>query len=1495
MDRIGRESKAAIRQFENDKTVTMASTNPLIGDNFFKANPDKVLGVQSIDHGRFGNEIIKVKGSLSSLDTIDAAPVAVADIYPSSVQTTEVKKELIEAVFEKEYTKQLEKKRGTAPRPLPVAQKPIHQEVYTTREIGEIYNKQISREELEAYFIANPDFNYKLLFDEFTFSKEDLIKKGLLFFEEGRWIYKYTYESGNISKKITILRRDQDKMSAAQFERQLAALEAARPKQLSLVGDGKIVILPHSTFSKDMKITEFKFGKPELNGETSLFMAFRQWLRTLTPDSFVRSNYHEIIKYYLDNDSIPINKDNKVQQVRDEKNAINIRQRTKEEGDRLFAQMLAEELTPNDQVRISYIWNEKMNSLAEPNLTKIPVAFRISKTFKDGLPFQANPTQRQAAAFIMEKLSGLLAYGVGVGKTGADIICMSQAIDNGLASKPLVVVPTNTYDKWMGEIQGYTDKDMGKFMHGLLPHLPPIVGLFNLNPQLVRNTLKIYTKQEEKKLETIEEVITFIKNIERDDPNDRDIKAINAIYPVNIPGLEGQYNIYQSETKSKTVKSFKEFIVSYLKDEYNYYIYDLGKIKDFPDGTIFVTTEVGIQRIGVSDANKDELATTLYSILSQGEISMMSEGGTSAAKAAKAVAKLELQIQQKVSSSLKNAKINIEDLKIDFVTFDEAHYYKKLFTSVKGEVTGEKKDYETGQAIKKERDKSKYELKSGAQPSSRALSAYVISHYVQSKNANRNVLQLTATPFTNSPLEVYSMLTLTNFKALQDIGLNNMVDFFDTFMKINYDIKYTPQKTVVKDVVLTGFNNLPQLRQIIYSLMDKKDEGANLIRPDKILFPSKQEGRETTLPMTAEQNDLMKVVKAYIQGDTAYEEVCASALQDEIDNIDFDGVDDETLITEWERSTDQDYTGERENLPEVKRDQLVNQIKNARVKGLELGEGDLNEEESKGVRILKGLSMMRQITLSPYLYYKACQKAAGGPSNLPNYKEYIETSPKLRYVIGCIRSIIDYHIAHNEKVSGQVIYMNAGVEYFPLIKEYLVKVVRLKESQVGMVTGKMSKGAKESVKRGFLNGEILVLIGSSTISVGVDLQNNASALYNCYYDWNPTDAAQIEGRVWRQGNRFQYVRINYPQCYNSADPVIFEYLDSKTKRINEIWDRSSGAQELDLRDFDPKELQKKLITDPEEKAEYDILQLTEKIDKDLNYYDNRREMLVKAKAAFNKYTELRPQVISLLNQYYSKKLADKKQYELTRHKDKISELYEKFGKDPEKFAAETKKYEDGRYDHINDPDKRYEATDYSKAADPEIVNQSKRLEDAIDNWSYEDRRKWGSDFDSSSRIMSDFRSNYLAKNQAEERILTPLGLTFETATDPIADFDIKINDLRDQLNNLEESKPARIEAYRKEQDANKHNIKTVQDRIDEWAGANDLYLPGQLNVPKKADNQITNIPAELLVLPVDETIPVTDTPSQQDIKDYIAGLELLAEIGNEDAITEIAGLQLLLD
>lgn len=1428
--------------------------NPFIADNYFKENPSKVLGEATVERGRFGNDIIKVKGTLSDLEKIDAQPVTVPDLYPSFTPSVESKKEMIEEVFineGKESTKRsLERiKTGTIKeKPKPTL---ANQQIYSFDEINRMYNAQITRDELEAYYYTHPEINYKLLFEEFTYSKEDLIKKGLICWYDGELVYYYSFISGNVSKKISYLKRDREKLIQAygekQYERQIQMLEAVKPKRKPIAGEDRFILLPHSSFAREVKVSELRYNKPELRSEVTLVRAYKEWLYSLDPNEFTKATYREIIDFYIDNKPIPIPTTGSKEYIeREEKKAINTRQRTKEEGDKLFAKFLDEALTPEDQARIAFLWNDKYNNIVEPDLDKIPICLTVSKTFKAGAPFTFNATQRRAAALMMEKKSALLAYGVGVGKTAASIACNSQAFYNNLATHFLYVVPTNTYDKWIGELQGYKDKVTGTFMQGLLPQMPPVVGLFNLNPNILRQNLKIYTDAEQVQFTNIENAINLLKSSKTFDFSPEKKQAVNAYYQLPWQALESGYNEYLSLTKSANPKMFSEYVVDYLRDEYNFLCYDLGTMKSFPEGTIFVTTEVGLQRIGIGEQDRAELVSRLYRILSQGEM-------TADPKRAKQVAKLQIKIEQTVSSSQKNARILIDDLKINWVCFDEAHYYKKLFTYVKGEIKSEQTNEETGSKEYK-REKSKYELNSGAYPSARALSAFVVSHYIQSKNNNRNVVMLTATPFTNSPLEVYSMLTLTNFGALEDIGLDNMVDFFDTFMKIDYDIKYTAQKKVVKQVVLKGYNNLPQLRQVIYSLMDKKDEGANLKRPVKVIYPSIAEGRETTLPMTAEQNMINNDIKAYMNGKADYSDICGSAMQDEIEEMDYDAYDDETLIGEWERITDKEYTGARENLDDSKRDQLIKQIKNASSKLVEIDENELDDDEKLSIRILKGLSMLRQMTLSPFLYHKACSRAQGSVMKMPGYKEYIETSPKLRYVMGCIKSQIDYHRERNEKISGQVIYMNAGVEYFPLIKEYAVKQFGLKDSQVGIVSGGMSKGAKENVKQGFLRGDIVILIGSATISVGIDLQNNATTLYNCYYDWNPTDAQQIEGRIWRQGNRFAFVRIVYPQCYNSADPVIFEYLNQKTLRINEIWNRSSEVQELDLRDFDPKQLQKKLITDPEEKAEWEILEESEKIESQVIFLQNRRDSLSSAFYSYKKAKELRPKVVNYLNTLVNLKLRSQKLEGIESLENKINELSTQYT--GEKLQKEIEKVKANRYDYENDPEGKFAYRGHDEMDNEELARLSRKWDEILGEWTYSKDAKIYGDLYYDKQVIEDIIGQFYYSMRdvtfAKDKILTPLGISFDADENPLSALDEKLQYFNSQLDLLEETRPQRVERIRNEMIAMGGMKATVEDRINEFAAANEKYLSQQLFVT----TPVETVPAATSVTSV--TIPQTE-------------------------------------
>ena len=607
-----------------------------------------------------------------------------------------------------------------------------------------------------------------------------------------------------------------------------------------------------------------------------------------------------------------------------------------------------------------------------------------------------------------------------------------------------------------------------------------------------------------------------------------------------------------------------------------------GNIKPVPEYTISVLTYEGFNRLAFSDETWSEIGVELFEILNQGT------------EEEREKAKLFEKIEEMMGKGIKGASANIEELGFDYMVVDEAHAMKKSFTGVKGEQKGD-----TGK-----RDKAPYEINSG-QPSMTALRGFMISQYILRNNNMRNVLLLTATPFTNSPLEIYSVLALIGYQQLERSGVKNIKEFFDTYIKTSLQLVINAKLKPERKEIVMGFSNLVALQAFIFKFITyKTGEDANIQRPNKIVLPLMnqkvgdkvvplpvEQQISTNLPLTATQADYMKDVESYVTGKTSLVNFCVNPMG-------------------FEEETDDDGKGEA------------------------LNEQNLSEDEEEGARILRGLSFARQLALSPYLY--ACN-----PNKTPSYEEYIDSSPKLKYVMGCIQSVKRFHEKKNEEVSGQIIYMNSGVHFFSLIKEYLVKKIGYDENEVGIIKSGLSAAKKEGIKEKFLAGTIKIIIGSASIKEGINLQNRSTVLYNCWLDWNPTDVKQLEGRIWRFGNRHANIRIVNPLMEDSVDTFIFQKLEEKTSRINEIWYRAGKTNSLNLEEFNPSELKTGLITDPHALAELILMEEREQLQDTINGLKNQQSVLDDINKARTDFNENIEHIKQAVNRYKPQKTVDK--------------------------------------------------------------------------------------------------------------------------------------------------------------------------------------------------------------------------------------------------------------
>lgn len=570
-------------------------------------------------------------------------------------------------------------------------------------------------------------------------------------------------------------------------------------------------------------------------------------------------------------------------------------------------------------------------------------------------------------------------------------------------------------------------------------------------------------------------------------------------------------------------------VLPQYRDRINDY-YNLGvEIEDklperwAKDYTITFITYEGLLKLGLSKAVRDSLGEELFTILQQGNLE------------ARDIEKLREEIDSIVGNLNSEVIANFDDLGFDYIVCDEAHNFKKIFTRVqgrKGEGDGDKKAT------------SPYQIDSGP-PSNRGLKLFALTQYVLRQNSMRNVILLTATPFTNSPLEIYSMLALTSYQLLEQRGITNLIDFFDKFINEESELSITIKGKFESKPVIKTFNNRIVLQSIIFnSIIYKTGEEAGVPRPIKIVYPWVKDEKGILLPP------------------------------------------DKRIDSSLRPTPDQERW-----LKEVAR--FANAEKGNAIEPFVPASYYEDGKKDKGKlmgRVLIAINLAKMCTLSPYL-----MKVGGEEEGVnvyekenPDYKEFIKSSPKLTYVMDCIKTVREWHVARNEPVSGQIIYMNMATSYFPFIKEFLVQQIGYDAKEVEIIIGGMSQEKKERIKDKFLSGDVKIIIGSASIKEGIDLQTRTTVLYNCNMDWNPTDIKQLEGRAWRQGNIHSYVRIVTPLIENSLDVFLFQKLEEKTSRINDIWYRKGRGNVLKLEDFDPAELKMGLMTDPEERVKAEI-------------------------------------------------------------------------------------------------------------------------------------------------------------------------------------------------------------------------------------------------------------------------------------------------------------------
>ncbi len=620
----------------------------------------------------------------------------------------------------------------------------------------------------------------------------ELVMKGALYYLSGELLPYPIYAYGNMYDRELELKKDEAEIvkqyGKEVFQRHKKVIEESKPEFLSITNpDSKQrpKILSISKFAMnnedgiDTQIEELRAETGiVLDNKTTLFSAFKTYLKSLDRSEFEESTAYNIIYYYLDDHNAP--RDSKPEEKAE------LKRTTRNEAERLFDRFLHEALTFEDQRQLDFMWNRMYNGQSNIAHHKIPIGFEASSRFQN-FDFELRPAQREGIAFMEMVGSGIIGFDVGVGKTLCSIAEIANSLHSGKCKRPLFIVPNPTYKKWIREIIG-ENADNNDFVEGVLAGTDIKVNdWYNLGTGYRRKTLSI-------SFVNGKPTITF-----KPDKNDKFDKPV-------------------------------------------------------AEKSITIVTYEGFKKIGFGDEVADELFTELVNILHQSNVE-------------KSARDTEIEYQkyrEKIGVGLKDTIADIDKLGFDYIVIDEAHNCKNIFSAVKKNSEGHKRFGMQGAV------------------SDTGIKAFFLCNYLQRKYG-RNIMLLTATPFTNSPLEIYSMLSLVAYQGLHNMKIYNINDFFERHvLETTEDVVNYKEEIVQKDVV-KSFNNRLLLQKLIYNHINyKTGDEAGVRRPCKINLPKVNEVSDgiikklppskqllTYLGMTQRQRENQNAILSYAQKATA--------------------------------------------------------------------------------------------------------------------------------------------------------------------------------------------------------------------------------------------------------------------------------------------------------------------------------------------------------------------------------------------------------------------------------------------------------------------------------------------------------------------------------------------------------------------------------------------------------------------------------------------------
>lgn len=722
--------------------------------------------------------------------------------------------------------------------------------------------------------------------------------------------------------------------------------------------------------------------------------------------------------------------------------------------------------------------------------------------------------QWQTVRRMYDQGKGMIAHGVGLGKTAQAVILTMLAKETGRAKKPIIICPKALVKNWHNEYQKW-----GKNVNVL------VVGLKETN-KLDENGDKIWVD------ETKEEKIAKLLQIES---GEYDAIVMHRDLFESID--------FSQDTKKKLIEELRDKFIP-----------------------------AGVEKKS-SKAQKEQIERI------EGKIAQMLEEGN----------RLE--------------GITIESLGFDMIIRDECHDTKNLFApmdDIKGISTAQ---------------------------STRAIRNFMLTKYIKANNKNKNVYMLTATPVSNSPLEVFNMMAPIADEELRKMNILNIDDFIKRFASIGTELGSDTDGKVRDVAKFKSWMSPEIIRNTFFRFIDFKTADDVVDVKTAIKFP-----KEKPNHILVEPNELQgKILKDCKQ---------------RIRTLKFMSIerDESGAVIKFELDTGK-LEGAVKNgfMTEAEKDDIINFYKG-------------------GYKDRYKSSMMKG---EPDHYFKVMHDMIKATTDLDWYRsnksstalDVSEQDVSNNIILPKVARLVENVKAVHASGGKQLIFA-VNVNMHNRIKENLIKA-GIPEKEIAVVNANTTPNAAKRLKVAddYNKGKYKVVIGNyATMGEGLNFNNYTSDIHHLQPVWNYLQIEQGNGRGIRQGNELDVVNTHYYLGKKSIDGFMTDKTNSKGKMVNQflrgesnLWDDESAMDPDDMliELADNEEEARRLINAKQEgmKKAVEERQHEENFDKLREYFEIREKI--------NRKKNLEPDVAGRMKEKMEKLKDHLLKSEIFSHKDKL--------------------------------------------------------------------------------------------------------------------------------------------------------------------------------------------------------------------------------------------------